>query len=113
MGNLEQFINDESMDDLDLLVKMAVSHYQFESIHPFYDGNGRTYRLLKRLCVQGLLVKEGKGRELQPYINRKIVLREKSIRACFAHCAREYAITNNHDSRMLLEHSCSVHGDYA
>ena len=42
MENLEQYINDDSLDEVDLLVKMAVIHFQFESIHPFYDGNGRT-----------------------------------------------------------------------
>ena len=42
MSNLEQFINDKKICDFDPLVKMAIIHYQFESIHPFYDGNGRT-----------------------------------------------------------------------
>ena len=57
MGNLEKFINDESMADLDPLVKMAVLHYQFESIHPFYDGNGRTGRIINvlYLALKGLL----------------------------------------------------------
>lgn len=51
MGNLEQFINDDSISDLDPLVKMAVIHYQFESIHPFYDGNGRTGRIINILYL--------------------------------------------------------------
>ncbi|UBM61317.1 Fic family protein [Candidatus Sulfidibacterium hydrothermale] len=46
MTNLEQFINDDTMSDFDPLVKMAIIHYQFESIHPFYDGNGRTGRII-------------------------------------------------------------------
>lgn len=46
MSNLEQFVNDDSMSDLDPLIKMAIIHHQFESIHPFYDGNGRTGRIL-------------------------------------------------------------------
>jgi Fic family protein len=43
--------------DLDPLVKMAVIHYQFESIHPFYDGNGRTGRIINilYLVIKGLL----------------------------------------------------------
>jgi len=41
MSNLERFINDNSLSDWDPLVKMAVIHHQFESIHPFYDANGR------------------------------------------------------------------------
>lgn len=46
MDNLEKFINDDSMCDLDPLIKMAILHHQFESIHPFYDGNGRTGRIV-------------------------------------------------------------------
>ena len=57
MGNLEKFINDNEFSDLDPLIKMAVIHYQFESIHPFYDGNGRTGRIINilYLVLQGLL----------------------------------------------------------
>lgn len=55
MTNLEQFINDDALSDWDPLVKMAVIHHQFESIHPFYDGNGRTGRIINILY----LVKEG------------------------------------------------------
>ena len=51
MRNLEQFINDESMSEFDTLVKMAIIHYQFESIHPFYDGNGRTGRIINVLYL--------------------------------------------------------------
>lgn len=51
MNNLEQFINDEEMSDLDPLVKMALIHFQFESIHPFYDGNGRTGRIINILYL--------------------------------------------------------------
>jgi Fic family protein len=45
LGNLEQFMNTID-DDIDPLIKLGVLHYQFESIHPFYDGNGRTGRML-------------------------------------------------------------------
>lgn len=48
MESLEQFINDSSLSDLDPLIKMALIHHQFESIHPFSDGNGRIGRIL---CV--------------------------------------------------------------
>lgn len=46
MGNLETFINDDALCDWDPLVKMTVIHHQFESIHPFYDRNGRTGRII-------------------------------------------------------------------
>lgn len=57
MANLEQFINDDTVSDLDPLTKMAIIHFQFESIHPFYDGNGRTGRIINvlYLVLQGLL----------------------------------------------------------
>ena len=57
MGNLEQYLNDDELSDADPLVKMAVLHFQFESIHPFYDGNGRTGRILNilYLVLKGLL----------------------------------------------------------
>jgi len=57
MKNLEQFINDQKMSDFDPLVKMAIIHHQFESIHPFFDGNGRTGRILNILYLmnEGIL----------------------------------------------------------
>lgn len=51
MANLEQFINDSELSNYDPLVKMAIIHYQFESIHPFYDGNGRTGRIVNILYL--------------------------------------------------------------
>ncbi|RCW60335.1 Fic family protein [Halanaerobium sp. ST460_2HS_T2] len=50
LNNLENYINDDR-DGVDPLVKMAVIHYQFESIHPFYDGNGRTGRIINILYL--------------------------------------------------------------
>ena len=57
MSNLEQFINDDHLSQLDPLIKMAIIHHQFESIHPFYDGNGRTGRIINilYLVITGLL----------------------------------------------------------
>jgi len=49
LANLEKFLYAE--DDLDPLVKLAVMHYQFEAIHPFTDGNGRTGRILNVLFL--------------------------------------------------------------
>lgn len=51
MANLEKFINDAGISDYDPLIKMAIVHYQFESIHPFYDGNGRTGRIINILFL--------------------------------------------------------------
>jgi len=51
MNNLETFINDDTQMNADPLVKMAVIHHQFESIHPFYDGNGRTGRIINILYL--------------------------------------------------------------
>ena len=55
LGNFEQHFN--TNDDLCPLIRMAVLHHQFESIHPFYDGNGRTGRILNLLfmLLHGLL----------------------------------------------------------
>lgn len=55
MSDLERFMNDGDLFPVDPLIKMALIHHQFESIHPFYDGNGRTGRILNVLY----LVKEG------------------------------------------------------
>jgi Fic family protein len=57
LRDLECFINDEAAFNADPLVKMALIHHRFESIHPFYDGNGRTGRIVNVLYLvkQGLL----------------------------------------------------------
>lgn len=51
MTNLERFINDDTISELDPLIKMAIIHHQFESIHPFFDGNGRTGRIINILYL--------------------------------------------------------------
>ncbi len=57
MGELERFINETALSPADPLIKMALIHHQFERIHPFYDGNGRTGRIINVLYLvqQGLL----------------------------------------------------------
>jgi Fic family protein len=50
MGQLEQFINQP--DNMDILVRIALIHYQFETIHPFLDGNGRIGRLMVNLLLR-------------------------------------------------------------
>ena len=56
LKNLEQYINTDD-DSIDYLIKLAIIHYQFEAIHPFYDGNGRTGRIINilYLALKGLL----------------------------------------------------------
>ncbi len=50
LANLEKYINTQD-NKIDPLIKLAVIHYQFESIHPFYDGNGRTGRIINVLYL--------------------------------------------------------------
>lgn len=51
MQNLEEFVNNDELSDIDPLIKMAIIHHQFETIHPFYDGNGRTGRIINILYL--------------------------------------------------------------
>lgn len=57
LDNLERYINMPEFHEIDALIKMPIIHFQFESIHPYFDGNGRTGRLLNILYLvqQGLL----------------------------------------------------------
>lgn len=69
MSAWERFVHAE--DDLDPLVRMAVAHYQFEAIHPFHDGNGRTGRVLNIL----ILIEAGLLRDPILYLSRAIIAR--------------------------------------
>jgi Fic family protein len=69
MSGLERFMNDDALFVADPLIKMALVHHQFESIHPFYDGNGRTGRIVNVLY----LVKEGLLEIPVLYLSRHIV----------------------------------------
>lgn len=57
LDNLVNFVNDDEQFKIDLLLKMAIAHFQFEAIHPFRDGNGRTGRVfnINYLTNKGLL----------------------------------------------------------
>jgi Fic family protein len=57
LANLIDFVNDDEKYKIDPLLKMAIAHFQFEAIHPFRDGNGRTGRIfnIHLLCKKGLL----------------------------------------------------------
>lgn len=73
LERLLDFFNQPSEQGLDPLIRMALAHYQFEKIHPFYDGNGRTGRILNLLY----LVQHGLLDMPTLYLSRYI-LREKS-----------------------------------
>jgi Fic family protein len=51
LSNLENYINTDTQDDIDPLIKLAIIHYQFECIHPFPDGNGRVGRIVNVLYL--------------------------------------------------------------
>ena len=74
MGNLMEYLNDDVKYPSDPLIKMCVAHYQFEAIHPFQDGNGRTGRILN------LLYLVSKGLLSQPtlYLSKHIILNKDS-----------------------------------
>jgi Fic family protein len=69
MADLERFVNEDGLFESDPLIKMALLHHQFETIHPFYDGNGRTGRILNVLY----LVKQGLLDSPVLYMSRHIV----------------------------------------
>jgi len=69
LSNWESFVN--LPNDLDPLVRMAVAHYQFEAIHPFTDGNGRTGRILNLLILVQYGLLDSPVLYLSRYIIRK------------------------------------------
>jgi len=82
MNDLERFINEENTDPaIDPLIKMALIHYQFESIHPFSDGNGRTGRIINVLY----LVKEGLLNSPILYLSRAIVRKKQDYYRLLQH----------------------------
>ncbi|MDR0776083.1 MAG: Fic family protein [Azonexus sp.] len=70
MQALERFINDDAACELDPIIKMALIHHQFESIHPFSDGNGRVGRILCVLCLVRTGLLDTPLLYLSRYINR-------------------------------------------
>lgn len=69
LTDFEKFINNEEIDTPDL-IKIAILHYQFESIHPFLDGNGRIGRLLIPLYIQSKGMLDKSCLYISDYIER-------------------------------------------
>jgi len=83
---IERYINDDTaISELDLLVQAALIHYQFETIHPFLDGNGRIGRLLVTLFLMekgalsspALYISYSLKRNRLEYYDRMMLVREK------------------------------------
>ena len=70
MSNLDKYINLPELHDVDPLIKMAIIHHQFESIHPFYDGNGRTGRIINILYLVYMQLLDIPVLYLSRYINK-------------------------------------------
>jgi Fic family protein len=86
LANLEKYINTESIDEsYDPLIKMAIIHYQFETIHPFYDGNGRTGRLLNVLY----LVMNNKINLPILYLSKYIINNKKEYYDLLSNCNKD------------------------
>ena len=83
LGNWERYVNAES--DIDPLIRMAVQHYQFEAIHPFGDGNGRTGRILNLL----FLVQAGLLEKPTLYLSRHILRTRVEYYANLARVTRD------------------------
>lgn len=90
MANLETFINEN--ESIDPLIKMAISHYQFEAIHPFSDGNGRTGRILLLLQLKLEQLLDIPALFLSEYIIKNKDTYYKGLRA----------VTENNDWSMFI-----------
>lgn len=95
MANLESYINEN--DDYDPLIQMALIHFQFESIHPFYDGNGRTGRILNILY---LVLKE-KINEPILYLSKYIVENKEDYYKLLRLCNQDIKYINDFVIYML------------
>ena len=92
LKNLEDYIN-KTDDEVDPLIKMALIHYQFESIHPFYDGNGRTGRILNILY----LIKENLLETPILYLSKYIINTKNEYYRLF----QETRETNNYEKWII------------
>jgi Fic family protein len=93
MHQLEHFINGSTAEDMDPLLRMALAHFQFECIHPFYDGNGRTGRILNIL----MLIQDGLLHLPVLYLSRYIILN----RAMYYKLLRDTHVSGNFEPWLL------------
>ena len=91
MQNLEEYINED--DNIDPLIKLPIIHYQFESIHPFYDGNGRTGRIINILY----LVLKGMLDTPILYLSKYIIANKKEYYELF----QKTRYTNNYEEWII------------
>lgn len=85
LANWERFLHNEA--DIDPLIRMAAAHYQFEAIHPFTDGNGRTGRILNSLY----LIQEGLLTLPILYLSRHLIARRPDYYRLLLSVTREAA----------------------
>ena len=93
MENLVEYLNEDELYPEDPLLKMCIAHYQFEAIHPFQDGNGRTGRILN------LLFLFSKGLLCQPvlYMSKYIILNKED------YYFKLQAVTQRNDWKSWIE----------
>lgn len=92
LTNWEKFINENV--NLDPLIKMAIMHYQFEAIHPFSDGNGRTGRILLLLYLKHSGLLDTPAIYLSDYIIKN--------KAAYYKCLRDVTENNEWESYVLF-----------
>ena len=111
MGDLEKFIHNEALQ-LPHLIKMAIAHYQFETIHPFLDGNGRLGRLMIALYLAGfgllhkpaLYLSDYFERHKSEYVDHLMAVRQKNK-------MKEWLVFFLYGVRETAQHSTQVFKD--
>ena len=115
MSDLEKFMNEE--DNLDVLLRIALLHYQFETIHPFLDGNGRIGRLLiilfliekKIISTPALYISYFLKRNRVEYYDRLTEVREKGNYEQWIHFFLQAVITSAQDAVECIDKLSELH----
>lgn len=93
MTNLDKYVNIPEFHEVDPLIKMAIIHHQFECIHPFYDGNGRTGRIINILYLVYAGLLDIPVLYLSRYINKN--------KADYYRLLQETRLNNNYDQWII------------